>query len=623
MEPRVTKREKKLHLRYKSIKLSTKFHSLTRPNSYDLPSRIYCSRIYPIAAPNGSTVILYGHDRGLRVLWRGGRRPKEPSAAPTAPPNASGTGTGPEVITIDDSDDEPEQNEPKAVVDEYEAEEDEEDPDSPFPSIIYHADIDLGAEVLSMAVPSITSTAALQAPKLANTHAIVVLGCANAKVTLMSIPLAPSDAERQVHDKAVFNIQLEGDGSISHDLAIKLMPKDDERLDRARSRSGRSDSADVDGRLLIASVATGLNVWNLRLTPSSIAHTRESVLPIVHSPLPGSAVSFHTSARLNRLLVADRAGAVRIYDPFEPSASSQRRSSQDSASGAPASNEEFGRWIVSYNTPFHSPKDNPALARRKKILDAEWVLGGRGILALLEDGEWGVWDLSGVTQADKSAENFTLRGFLSSSRTAEAAESAKQKKSGAKLAPMTPNTRKSKSETLFSGTPKAAGVAATGGISFATSSNRAGQVDESVIIWYHNDIYSITSMQSFWQRSAASSSGGFGSLYAPGLTHISDINPINENITSVSQFASKSSGSGLGEMKTQRDLLVSAEHRFVISQSLRQPDPHKDLFQQPTGRPDSRDQRMLDAGDLDLGGMDRMLDSMAGDGRTRKVGFAH
>ena len=76
-------------------------------------------------------------------------------------------------------------------------------------------------------------------------------------------------------------------------------------------------------------------------------------------------------------------------------------------------------------------------------------------------------------------------------------------------------------------------------------------------------------------------------------------------------------------MNSSRNLLVSAEHRFIVLQHLRPPILSRDLLQQPKERPVSRDQRMLDAGELDLGGMDRMLDSMAGDGRTRRVGFAH
>lgn len=148
-------------------------------------------------------------------------------------------------------------------------------------------------------------------------------------------------------------------------------------------------------------------------------------------------------------------------------------------------------------------------------------------------------------------------------------------------------------------------------------------MDESAILWYNAEVYSIPSLQAFWQRST-NGSGGLGSLYAPGLTHITDVNLGSEAITSISQFAPNTPSTTSGPMNTQRDLLVSAEYRFIILQALRPSTPAKSLFQQAlTERPASRDQRMLDAGDLDIGGMDRMLDSMAdGDTRLRKVGFA-
>jgi hypothetical protein len=244
-------------------------------------------------------------------------------------------------------------------------------------------------------------------------------------------------------------------------------------------------------------------------------------------------------------------------------------------------------------------------------------------MVLLEDGEWGVWDIAGTAQSGKNVEDFVLRGFLGSS--APDSMDSKQKKESTKLAPMTPNTRKTKSENLFSGPSKsmAPGVASSGGISVTSTTNRSGTADESVTIWYNNDIHTIPSMYSFWQRSNTNSTGGFGSLYAPGLTHITDINLMNENITGISQFASNPTATSLGSMNKQRNLLVSAEHRFIVLQHLSPPTAKSGLFQQPAAPPPLQDQRMLDAGELDLGGMDRMLDTMAGnDGRTRKVGFA-
>jgi hypothetical protein len=283
---------------------------------------------------------------------------------------------------------------------------------------------------------------------------------------------------------------------------------------------------------------------------------------------------------------------------------------------------------MTYHTAFHSSTESTetssASIRRKKILDARWVISGKAILALLEDGEWGIWDVTS-SSAGKRVEDFAVRGFLGTSSTLEQSEPSKPKKGGSKLAPMTPNTRKSKAEHMFASTSNVPGVAPRGGISVAPNYSRAGQSDESVAIWYNSDIYSITSMQSFWQRITTGASGGFGSLYAPGLSHITDFNLNNELITSISQFSAKTSAD-LGQMNTQRDLLVSAEHRAIILQTLRPASSGgRLLFQQAAEAPvtAANDQQMLDTGAMDLDTMDRMLDDMAaGAPTTRKVGFA-
>lgn len=284
---------------------------------------------------------------------------------------------------------------------------------------------------------------------------------------------------------------------------------------------------------------------------------------------------------------------------------------------------------MSYHTAHFIPKDlpdlDPALTRRKKILGARWVLAGKGVLVLLEDGEWGIWDVSS-SQPGKCVEDFALRGFLGSSSSTEHAEPNKNKRGVSKLAPMTPNTRKTKAEQLFTGEVRVPGVAPTGGIAVHANNPRTGQADESVAIWYGSEIYSITSTQAFWQRST-SSNGGFGSLHAPGLSHITDISLSNEIITSISQFPIKGSA-GLGQMNTQRDLLVSGEHRAIVLQTQRPDKPARNLFQQQIDeRPVEavRDQHMLDVGALDVDGLDRMLETMAAghaNTATRKVGFA-
>ena len=284
---------------------------------------------------------------------------------------------------------------------------------------------------------------------------------------------------------------------------------------------------------------------------------------------------------------------------------------------------------MAYLTPFHADEKHAhasaAFAQRKSILDARWALSGKALLVLLEDGEWGLWDIASASTG-KRVEEFAIRGFLGTAGHTEATEPASKRKGSSKLAPMTPNTRQAKAEQLFSGAPKIPGVAPQGGISISAHHNRTGPGDESAVLWYNSDIYSINSLQSFYQRST-SNSGGLGSLYSPGLTHITDVKLFSESITSISQFSSKSSSAGIGQMNTQRDLLISAEYRAIMLHALRTTTPSRQLFQQQLAerQPVDRDQRMLDAGVLDIDGMDRMLDNMAGDAPAptgRRVGFA-
>ena len=281
---------------------------------------------------------------------------------------------------------------------------------------------------------------------------------------------------------------------------------------------------------------------------------------------------------------------------------------------------------MAFHAPFRSSKDtadfSQALVHHRKILDAKWILAGKGILALLEDGQWGIWEAAGSTKAGRSVESFAVEGFLGPTATHESAEPSRPLKGSSKLAPMTPNTRKAKAEQLFTGAAKVPGTAARGGVSVSPISSYTGQSDESIAMWYNSDVYSITSIQQFWQRSTTSG-GSIGSLYSPGLAHLTDIDIMNENITSIAHFANKSSSAGIGQMNTQRDLLISAEYQAIVQQTIQPPTPARQLFQ-AAERPANQDQQMLDAGNLDLDGMDRMLDNITSGIQpvARKVGFA-
>jgi hypothetical protein len=560
MEPRVIKRERKLQL------------------AYDLPHRIHCARIYPVPCANGSTLLLYGHSQGIRVLYRGGRRPKPSDSSQI----------------------------------EYEDEEDETDPDTPCANIIQVMDLNLGSTVLHIATPSLTSQAS-QRPAIARDHAIVAVHTSDKKVGVLKIPLTPC-SPREARDvaEAILDdmIDLPAGITMANDISIKITT----RFSNVQE--------EPESTVCVAIVSDVIRLWRLPTRAGEII-SEEAISQRLPLPAKASKVSYHPSVSSARILLVDTQSSVRIYDSSAPKDHNARPSSSGSAS---IDGEEGGKWITTFQAPYHAlSQDHSTVPSRKVILDAKWILGGRAILALLQDGEWGVWDVSATAQNGKSVGEFALHGFLGSAAAAAPAESGKQRKGSSKLAPMTPNTRKTKSQNFFSGAPKAPGAVANGGICVAGNDVVTGQTDESVMLWYDGEVYTIPNVQQFWQRSLNVSSSGVGSLYAPGLSHIPDVSLMNENITSISQFSAKSSSSGLGQMNTPRDFLVSAEHRFIIYQATRPPVPSKGLFEKvAAAAPTDRDQRMLDAGELDVGGMDRMLDSMANGGaaRTRRVGFA-
>lgn len=590
--------------------------SLTDLYSYELPHRILSSLIYPITAPNGSSVIVYGHDRGLRILWRGGRRRDHTSKA--AAPKTNGTRQT-DVILIDDSDDERQRD--QLEEDNFDEEEEELDPDCPYPSTIQDIDIGLDRSVLHIAAPAVQASALT--PAILKRTAVVAVTSSDGAVRVLQIPLAPpSDAQKEQTMQGISDSQIELNalGPIVSDLAIKFMPIDNQPL-----TAPKLQQEGVEGYLLVAAASRALSFWSVSVTTHSMYVEDRKPSHKVQLANALNNISFHPSSRSAQLLVADRVGAVRIYDPYALKTQQKRPGSSGSVVEPTRDIGDPGNWIMTFHTSFAPPKDASlpaALIRRKRLLDAKWVLSGKGILALLEDSHWGIWDVSGVSKPARQVEAFAIDGYLTSPSANEPTEPTRPKRGSSKLAPMTPNTRKSKSEQFYSVELKSKTLEtiAKGGVSVASHYPRSGQIDESVIMWYNSQVYTIPSVQSFWQRSTTS--GGIGSLYSPGVSHIAELDPMHEIISSICLFAAKSSNAGIGAMNTQRDLLVSTEFHLVVLQQLRPATPASSLFQ-AAERPASRDQHMLDSGTLDLAGMDRMLNGMATSvAPGRKVGFA-
>lgn len=578
-------------------------------------------------------------------------------------------------MIIDSDDEEPakaaaELPPPKA---EFEEEEEELDPEKPYPSVIQQLRLSLNTEVLYIAVPQGPAASQLRpedtVPPIFSTKIVFAVTCTDYSVRIITLPLnPPPDASKQrpLDGKSPYGEEIiripahAGHQTVPRGVSLtwtsrseprhKQSPDGEMEVDGGegatapRSRSPRKKQArsrsatggDGEGfDLLVASHSAELGgllkLWRFHLTETSIKFT----IPI--SPYqtltlgkPATKVAFNTAQypkrRHSQLLIADSSGVAHIYDPFAP----RKRS----AAGGIA---ETGAFVALFRTSFENAKANvsspPALAARKAIIDAAWASDGHHILALLADGEWGIWDIdrSGPNPpSDLSA--FSLRGFVGTSeseRSGGGSSSPKSRGGRSSLAPMTPNTRRRKEETLFHGSSSSS-IPTRGGISVASSPSENGAPNEdSVVIWYGTEVHRIPDLAKFWTRTVASDSGS--SLPGPGLSQIHDIPLLGESITSIDQFGTTTKEA---RMAVPRDILISAEHRLIITANATQP-VDRDLTtifareqaeEQDVRR---RDQALLARGELDLGGMDRLLEDMEGSGshtlvlgNPRKVLFA-
>jgi hypothetical protein len=183
---------------------------------------VHDATIYPVKAPNGSTVILYGHETGVGVVWRGGRPLKKAAATPQQPAKpAKANGTNNDVIMIIDSDDdEPAKAaSPPPAPAEFDDEEEELDPDEPYPSFVQHFRLALNAQVLHIAVPQIPAVSSLRPadtiPAIFSKSMVFAVTCADCTVRIITLPLSPpSDAAKEKAQFGEAVVKIHGHQSI-------------------------------------------------------------------------------------------------------------------------------------------------------------------------------------------------------------------------------------------------------------------------------------------------------------------------------------------------------------------------------------------------------------------------
>ena len=630
-------------------------------SSYELPHRVHTSKTYPLPSPNGSTIIVYGHAQGLRIVWKGGR-PFKHKAVAVEKKSKVNDAKEDAIMIIDSEEDAPENLEQPTGQDnlDFEKEEGELDISEPYEPVIQTLDLPLGVEVLHLGFPNLPldtqRSGAESLPIIFSRKLVLAVACSDFSVRVLLIPFLPPSpqsknrpelrvtASHLVAGKSVFGEQMivlssgTTHRSIPKGVSVSMtsippqdledlnMDEDDSGIQKpdlqrnasrsaSRSRS-RSCIGDHQWDLLIASHSADLSGL-LLIHRISIPAGGVSLSPEMHIPWrtqylasPVVSVCFNSAlypaSRHSQLLVAEAEGVVRILDCL------------------PQSKAPESSWRLSLHTNFETLQD--LSSRRKPILDAKWVLGGKAILALLADGKWGVWDLENAgpkpidtTRSPGSTPvepltKFALEGWVGDalkSRTLLQSSSMKTENTS-KLAPLTPSTRKTKQQALFAEPVTQSDGLARGGLFVSSvqdaSSSRAD--DEGVLAWYGSTIAVIPSLFIHWQSKIRGSGNLFGRGAKGESKIINNIQLGGEMFVEATLMPFHHRSSAAKDGSAYSGILVTGDHRLIIVTSpIAEPQLTSSL---PLPLLSSMtDQQLLSRGDLDVNGMDRILADMS------------
>ena len=671
-------------------------------SSYDLPHRVHTAKVYPVPSPNGSTIVIYGHEHGIRVLWRGGRSFKPPSDPPKQDKSASNGVNNDSIMILDSDEEDIPANPGPSSQDEAKFEEIEEprDPGAPYSPVLQHLDLALGTNVLHLSCPNIAS-GRLQAPysslpSILSQKVVLVAGCSDNTVRLVTLPLMPpipASKERDgvlthAHDvKAGLGrwgeqVIVVGGQSAFQDIPnavdLKMTPRDgplddekelegedgeERRTTRSMSRQRPSSSRgqalgeDQEWELLIAAHSPEtsglLLLFKAPIVNVAVGTAKEylvstehvSQVQAQHLLSPASSISFnpapHPSRRHSQLMVVDGNGSVKIYECMPPPSKGSRPSSRRRSSFLETPNSEQGSWLLTLHPGFEKPKPSDATtegngrlryAQRKAVLDAKWVFRGKGILTLMSDGEWGVWDIEGAGPMEEGKGGQVGRGLHGAAKTVWSLsgwvgerQSRRKKETTTAFAPRTPHTRQREEKRLFSGGSNESSNHGRGGLAVRTiASARADTLtDEAIVIWHDSSIAAMPSLRGYWETQLARNRNGGSLVSADGRDRLLKFDGVKlrgELISDTDIFPSSTEpkprlSPGMPEV------LISTEHRLVILSSPA-PKTTPDSDAQQEARPDVTDQQLMALGGLELDGIDRMLADMdRGMAAKRKVNF--
>ncbi|KAI5467992.1 hypothetical protein BGZ63DRAFT_41227 [Mariannaea sp. PMI_226] len=551
--------------------------------TYNLSRRVNDVQTYPIQSPQGATILIYGHENGVTLVWRGGRRFKP---AKTTPPEEKQNGTSEDAVMIIDSDEDEPATKSKTVAKFVDTPQFEDEIDEgPYPEIIQTLDLALGTSVLNVAVmpmtPTVAEDAAWGGAQVLTEKMVFAVSCVTNDVYVVILPLTPPSPESKARPELRTNllagkagsgawgeslILLGGQNKHSQGIAINLvMPKPSERPGTKSRAVVASHAREASGIL---------RLWEVPLDSKDLPSKTIEPFQTEYLPNPLTSISFN-STHTTQLLVVSSVQGVRIYDFALPSLPPD----PDATGPFPVQ----GSWLLTLYQPFARPSST-----RKPILDAAWIAHGRAVFALLADGSWGIWDIDGVSPASCGAAlsdklksgvrgaaltAFSVSGFVEGTSSLRSVTSQSKETNG-EFAPMTPHTRRQATASLSSALTLDRLATIRGGVKVTPLPTSGNAIqEESLVLWVGGleHVCVIPGVSRFWEsqlRKNAGSGDIFSSAQPARMIRLLDLSTglLGERCCGVSLTLDPlRQGSGAGhESSLPADVLIVGESRIVI-----------------------------------------------------------
>ncbi|KAI8631461.1 hypothetical protein F5Y19DRAFT_463215 [Xylariaceae sp. FL1651] len=562
--------------------------------TYNLPRRVHAVQTYPVLSPQGATILLYGHENGVTIIWRGGRRFKvDNTEAAGKGANGKQNGKPPQdaVMIVDSDEEDTAPKEP--YVDQPQFEENLDD-ESTYPEIIQTLDLEFDTAVFNIATlpltPCLAEDASWEGSDILKEKIVFTASCATREVFLVTLPLVPpsplSKARKDLQESLLAGKAGNGKwGETVTLLAGQQKPCDGlaMTLIRPRPTSGRSKSSERSRsssralhRMVIAAnsrEASGtLRLWDVPLEAATKSGRQIEPFQTEYLPKPLISISFNPT-HSTQLLCNASPNALRIYDYTMASMP------PDDISEGPFPSQ--GSWLVSLYPPFVRQSTS-----RKPILAAAWVARGRAIFVLLADGQWGIWDIDGVSpqgsahfgkpgsgiRGDAITE-FNITGYVEG--TSPLRNPASQRASGrtSEFVPMTPHSRRD----ALSSSSGPERLATVSGSVFVTPlpASTTTTADESVVLWIggSDHVFAIPGLLKFWDAQLRKGAGGGVNLFSGAqptrMIRLSDLTVglMGERCTGVGaivRFPETGGMSAPGSEGLPVDVVVCGESRLII-----------------------------------------------------------